>query len=273
MRNLTKITRITTQKKNKNRYNIFLNDGQGEKYGFSVDEAILVEYRLHKDQELSEQMIATLIQKDTLHKSYTQVINYLSYRMRTKQEVYNYLIKKEVDEEHITKIIDKLIKERLIDDEQFAESFVRTRIQTSDKGPMLVKKELIEKGVLAAIASQAIGVYTYEIQYEKALKWAEKRLNRTSKHSFRKQAQQIQATLMQKGFTQEVTKDIGKAIQEEKDGDAEWEALVHHGEKLLRKHQKKLSGYELRNKMTEGLFRNGFSFELINQYVDDVMES
>src|SRR5690625_6758035 len=90
--------------------------------------------------------------------------------MRTKQEVYNYVKKKEVEEEHITKIIDKLIKERLIDDEQFAESFVRTRIQTSDKGPTHVKKELIEKGVSAAIASQAVEVYTYEIQYEKALK-------------------------------------------------------------------------------------------------------
>src|SRR5690625_4454173 len=106
---MTKITLITTQKKNKNRYNIFLNDGQGEKYGFSVDEAILVEYRLHKDQELSEQMIATLIQKDTLHKSYTQVINYLSYQMQTKQKVNNNLIKKKVEEKHITKKINNKV--------------------------------------------------------------------------------------------------------------------------------------------------------------------
>src|SRR5690625_1765913 len=143
-------------------------------------------------------MIATFIQKDTLHQSYTQVINYLSYRMRTKQEVYNYLIKKEVDEEHITKIIDKLIKERLIDDEQFAESFVRTRIQTSDKGPTHVKKELIEKGVSAEIASQAVEVYTYEIQYDKALKWEEKILNRNSKNYVRRHTQKLQTPLNQK---------------------------------------------------------------------------
>lgn len=270
---MTKIARITTQKKNKSRYNIFLNDVQGEKYGFSVDESVLVEYRLRKDLELSEQMIDTLIQKDTLHKSYTQVINYLSYRMRTKQEIKDYLVKKEVDAEHINKIMDKLTKEGLIDDEQFAESFVRTRIETSDKGPMLVKKELIEKGVLETIANRAVDVYTYELQYDKALKWAEKRLQQTTKHSFRKRGQQIQATLMQKGFTQEVTRDIGKAIQEEKDGDAEWEALVHHGEKLLRKHQQKLTGFELRNKLKEGLFRKGFSFELIQQYVYEMEDN
>src|SRR5699024_2135131 len=97
--------------------------------------------------------------------------------------------------------------------------------------------------------------------------------NLKSKHTFHKQAQKNKVTIMQKALNQEVTKDIGKAIQEEKDGGAEWEALVHNGEKLLRKHQKKLSGYELRNKLTEGLYRNGFTFELINQYVYDVMES
>src|SRR5699024_5449048 len=116
---MTKIARITTQKKHKNRYNIFLDNGQSEKYGFSVDEAILIEYGLRKGLELDDSMITTLIQKDTLHKSYTQAINFLSFRMRTKKEIYDYLVKKEVDTEHITKIIDKLIAEKLIDDGQF----------------------------------------------------------------------------------------------------------------------------------------------------------
>lgn len=269
---MTKITRITTQKNNKQRYNIFLDDGQGEKYGFSVDEAVLAREWLQKGMELDAATISMLVQQDTLHKSYNQAINYLSYRMRTKKEIVDYLVKKETDPEHITKIIDKLISERLINDEQFAEAFVNTRIHTSDKGPILIQRELIEKGVSHLIAEKSVEKYTYDVQYDKALKWAEKKLKQTKKNAFRKQLQQMQATLMQKGFTQDVIQEVAAEIQEEKDEEAEWEAIIHHGGKLQRKHQQKYVGYELRNKMKEGLYRKGFSFELINQYLDEQLQ-
>lgn len=269
---MTKITRITTQKKRKNRYNIFLDSGQGEKYGFSVDESVLIEYSLRKGLEIDDSMITTLVQKDTLHKSYTLAINFLSYRMRTKKEIYDYLEKKEVDDEHITKIMDKLLKEGLTDDKQFADAFVRTRVQTTSKGPMLVKKELMEKGVSKPIASEAIDLYTYEIQHEKATKWVEKKLNSSKSHSFQKQLQQLQATLLQKGFSQDVIKDVIADGKEEKDDDAEWEALIKQGDKLLRKNQLKFEGYELRNKMKEALYRKGFTIDLINTFLDENLD-
>ncbi|WP_099157593.1 recombination regulator RecX [Virgibacillus ndiopensis] len=266
---MKKITRITTQKKRKNRFNIFLDDGQGEAYGFSVDEAVLIEYKLRKGLELDDSMIRTLVQKDNLHKSYTLAINFLSYRMRTIKEINDYLVKKEVEPEHITKIIERLINEKLLDDKMFANAFVQTRIHTTSKGPMLVKKELIDKGVSATIASDAIQQYTYEIQYEKAQKWVSKKLNSNNKHSFRKQIQQLQVTLVQKGFAKDVIKEVVADVQDVKDDDVEWEALVHQGEKILRKHQTKFEGYALHLKIKEALFRKGFTIELINKFLDE----
>lgn len=269
---LKKISRITTQQKRKNRYNIFLDDGHGEKYGFSVDESILIEYKLHKNLELNDLTIDTLIQKDDVHKSYTLTINFLSYRMRTKKEINDYLVKKEVDEEHIKQIIDRLTAEGLLDDAAFAESFVRTRIDTSIKGPMLVKKELIEKGVSKTIAEAAIEHYTFDIQMEKVQKWIHKKMNKQGKDSFKKQIQQLQVTLMQKGFEQDVIKEATAGLSDEKDDEAEWTAIHKHGEKLLRKHRLKLTGYELRNKVKEGLYRKGFGIDMINRYLDEAEE-
>lgn len=269
---MKKISRITTQKKSKNRYNIFLSNGQDEAYGFSVDEAILIEYRLHKHLELDDALIATLIQKDTLHKSYTQTINFLSYRMRTKKEIHDYLVKKEVDSEHITQIIDRLTREKLLDDKEFAEMFVRTRINTSSKGPMIIKKELIDKGVSVSIAEEAVAEFPYEAQFEKVSKWIEKKLNQRKKESFRKQIQQLQATLMQKGFTQDVIKDALAEIDDEKDDDAEWAALISQGEKLLRKHETKLVGRALQNKVKEALYRKGFQLDQINRFLEEYKE-
>ncbi|WP_430788125.1 recombination regulator RecX [Virgibacillus flavescens] len=269
---MKKISRITVQKKRKNRYNIFLDDGQGENYGFSVDEALLIEYKLQKNLELDDSTIDTLIQKDDLHKSYTLTINFLSYRMRTNKEIHDYLVKKEVDEEHIKQIIDRLTSEGLLDDSMFADSFVRTRISTSIKGPMLVKRELMEKGVSAATADKAVEQYTFDIQMEKIQKWMDKKMNKQGKDSFKKQVQQLQVTLMQKGFQHDVIKESITELGDEKDDDAEWEAITQHGEKLLRKHRQKLTGRALRNKVKEGLYRKGFAIDMINRFLEEEIE-
>ncbi|SFE30988.1 regulatory protein [Lentibacillus persicus] len=269
---MPKISRITTQKKHKDRYNIFLDNGSGEKYGFSVDESILVEYRLRKGMELEDSTVNVLIQKDTLHKHYTLAINFLSYRMRTKKEIRDYLVEKEVDEAHISKIMEKLAAERLIDDHEFARSFVRTRINTSSKGPNMVKQELLQKGVEEAFIIEALEMYSFDIQFEKALKLAEKKLNANSKKSFRQQIQQMQGTLMQKGYSGDLVKEVTSELANQKDDDAEWASLVKQGEKLLQKHQQKYSGFQLSQKIKEALYRKGFTIDLINTFLDEYLE-
>lgn len=265
---LTQITRITTQKKHKHRYNIFLDYNGQEEYGFSMDEDMLIKHRLQKGMELDEAMITTLKKQDDLHKSYTLAINYLSYRMRTKKEIYDYLVKKEVDEEQISTIMEHLEQEKLVNDQQFAENFVQTRIHTTSKGPRMVEQELKEKGVNTTVAEQAITSYTYEMQFDKAYHNAQKKLNQRSKHSFRQQMQKLQGHLMQKGFEQAVIKDVLAEMADQKDDEAEWEALLNQGDKVLRKYKQKWSGYTLTNKVKEALYRKGFTIEQINQFLE-----
>ncbi|MFD2628840.1 recombination regulator RecX [Oceanobacillus kapialis] len=267
-----KITRITTQKKNKSRYNIFLGDGEGEKYGFSVDEDILIKFGLQKNAELDDTKIETILQKDTVHKIYTQAINYLSYRMRTKKEIRDFLIKKEAEPEVVEEIIDRLINEKLIDDEQFAEMFVRTRMNTSSKGPNVVKSELMEKGVAANIATEAVTVFSYELQYEKAMKLLEKKSKQKKNLSFRKLQEQWRTLLMQKGFTHDVINDVLNGEIVEKDEAVEQEALRHQADKLIRKFERKYSDYELKNKVKEGLYRKGFTLEAIQPIIEEKLE-
>ncbi|RWZ51299.1 recombination regulator RecX [Halobacillus fulvus] len=270
---MAKLTRITTQKKNKNRYNIFLDQGQGESYGFSVDEDVLIQYRLQKNMELDDATIAALIQTDTIHKSYTLAINYLSYRMRSEKEIRDYLREKEVEPEHVDEIIRRLWNEKLIDDQEFANSLVRTRVMTSSKGPLLVKKELIEKGVQAQIAEEALVHYPFNKQYEKAMKFAEKKMKNDGRKSYRQQVQTVQQTLMQKGFQGDVVQEVLANLPKDEDQDAEWEAVVHQGEKLLRKYASKAEGFELKQKIKGGLYRKGFAFDLIDRFLEEYVDA
>jgi len=267
-----KISRITTQKKSTQRYNIYLVEGNHDKYAFSVDEAILVEFGLRKGLELEESTIELLLKKDTIQKSYLLAINYLSYRMRSRKEIYDYLIKKEVDVEHIDIIMERLTKEGLVNDKQFAEAFTMTRMNTTSKGPLLVKRELMEKGVSAVIANEAISLYTYDTQLEKALKWVNKKLNSSKKDSFNKKVEQLRITLTQEGFTSDVIGEVLLSAVDERDSSAEWESLVYQGEKLVRKFIGKKTGYELKMKVKEGLYRKGFQLDLINQFIEEEID-
>lgn len=265
---MVKISRITVQKKNVHRYNIFLEEGKDDYYAFSVDEDVLIEENLRKGLELDEAMINTLKHKDTLQKSYQKVIQFLGYRTRTRKEIQDYLVKNEVDEEHIEKIFEKLSEQNLLDDQEFALMFVRSRIRSTAKGPGMVKQELREKGVPNNLILKAVELYTYGVQYDKAEGLVEKRLKRSSNESFTKQLEKVRAQLMRNGFDSEVIKDVLSEVHDEKDQDEEWEAVVHQGERLVTKHERKLTGFKLRQKVKEGLYRKGFSFELIDRFLD-----
>ena len=71
---------------------------------------------------------------------------------------------------------------------------------------------------------------------------------------------------------QNVIQEVLQDIQHRKNDEEEWDALVFHADKLLRKHRSKLEGYELKGKVKEGLYRKGFSMDLINQYLDELSE-
>ena len=268
---MKKISRITTQQRNKERYNIFVVEDGHESYGFSVDEAILIQYMLKKGMDLTDELLEKILRQNSLYEAYTQAIHYLSYRMRSKKEIVDFLRKKEVEAEQIEAVMDRLAEEKLTDDLEFARMFVRTRIRTSDKGPSFIRRELAEKGVSVQHIDQALSLYTFDLQLEKAVKLAEKKQRSGKQESHKMLVQRIGANLMQKGFASDVVKEALAAVKEESDGDAEMEALANQGDRLIRRHERTLEGFSLKQKVKEGLYRKGFPMDAINDYLEQAL--
>src|SRR5699024_12396129 len=87
--------------------------------------------------------------------------------------------------------------------------FVKNRMKHSNKGPLFVKQELTKtKGIQEDIVNEAISQYTDEMQYRRALKIEEKRMNSQSNHSIKKQLQQLQATLKRNGHTKNIIEKV-----------------------------------------------------------------
>ncbi len=265
---LPTITKITKQKKIVDRYNIYLD----ESYSFSVTEDILIKYNLRKGLTLSEREIETITEFESFHRSYVQAIHYLSYRMRSKREIKSYLRKKDVESSVIDEIINRLVQEKYINDQEFANAFVRDRMNHSSKGPILIINELKDKGVAVEIAHEAVKQYGYEQQVETALKWAEKQRKRKSNHSYNKQNEQLKLKLTQKGFQSDVITQVVEDVKPPLDRRAELATLEVQANKLLRRYKKRYSGYELKVKITSSLYQRGFQGDLINEYVANLDE-
>lgn len=262
------ITKISKQKNTSHRYNIYLDDS----FAFGVDEDVLLKNNLHKGLALTDNQIAKLLDDELIQKAYLLAIRYLSYRMRTKLELQIYLRKKEIDEMIIEQTIERLQKEKLVNDVHFAQSFVRDRMNQTSKGPKIIKKELIEKGIDKKIATDALMEYSYEKQLAISIKWIHRELKKSRKQSFRNKLNNIRYKLVQKGFGQEVINEAMQSVDPTLVESEEKKALQFHAEKLIQRYRKKHSGYELKTKLKYGLFQRGFSSDLINEYMDNLEE-
>ncbi|WP_096155495.1 MULTISPECIES: recombination regulator RecX [Bacillus] len=261
------VTKISVQKKNTSRFNIFMDKGQGEEYAFAVYEETLLKFQLAKGKELDELDIEEIILSDQISKAYQSAINYLSYRMRSKKEISQHLREKEIEAFVITEILTKLDKQGYINDLAFALSYVRTQVNTTLKGPEVVVQELYEKGIEQKLIEEAILEYSFEKELDHAMKLIEKAETKYKKDSFTIKKQKIEMALKRKGYRFSTIQQAWNEMNVEKDLDEEMESLKLQAEKFKRKYSA-YSGYEYVMKMKSALYRKGFSIELIDRYLE-----
>jgi regulatory protein len=260
------ITKITTQKKRTDRYNIFLDNGKGEEYGFSVDEDVLIKHSLKKGMVLDDLLLSEISYSDDIRKAYNTAVNYLARMMRTEAEVRKHLSEKEVDEVIIQEVIHKLNEFQFLNDEQLAFAYVRTQMNTTDKGPTLVKRELKEKGIGETYILDAIQEFPFDLQLEKAIALCEKYMKKNKQESQKIMKQKMEQLLFRKGYSSEISQLATEQMAETNE-DEEFESLRYQAEKLERKYSK-YTGYEYEQKMKQALYRKGFSMDVITKYLE-----
>jgi regulatory protein len=262
------ITKITKQVKNEERYNIFI-DGE---YSFSVDEEILARFQLGKGKEIDEMAIAEIGYEDDVRKAFNLAIHYLSFRMRTEKEVSDYLKKKDLGDAVATEAIEKLKKYKYLNDHEFAQAYVNTQINTTDKGPGTVERELASKGVDKASIDDALAAFTQAIQLEKAMALTDKLFKKYKKDSAIVAKQKTEQNLARKGYPFSIINLAWEETDNEKSEDEKLEAVLVHARKAHNRLVSKYTGYDYQMKMKQNLYRKGFSMEEIEGAIERLKE-
>lgn len=258
------ITKITQQKKDLERYNIFLDD----KFAFGVHETVLVKFGLTKGMVLEDWSISEMAYEEEINKAFNRALNYLGFRMRSEHEVKQKLLELEYGEAVVLEAIVKLRKLGFLNDENFTEALLTTRKRSSKRGPRAIKEELQRKGIDKELQEKVMETYSEEEQIEVAKGLAEKEAVKNRALSPRQTEQRIQNLLLRKGYSfgiiKEALKDIDFGIEEE-----EWDEVISSiGEKAWRRYSSKYSGRDRANRVKQSMYQKGIPFERIDQFID-----
>lgn len=256
------ITKVQAQKA-KNRFNIYIND----EYAFPVDDNLLVQHRLIKGKTLTEDEIEELREKGELSKGYQAALHFLNFKMRTEKEIRDYLIDK--DYQSLEPIIQKLKDNRLINDEEYAKSFVRTYSTLKLEGPKKMERALAVKGLTKEEIMTGMDEYAYDLQVENARQLAEKVLNRQRNKSSKEMIQKVREQLMTKGFESDVIQLVLDELDTDQTDDEEYVALRNQGDKAWTRYARKHKGYDLKSRTKSYLYSKGYPRELIDQFIQE----
>lgn len=237
-----------------------------------VSEDQLVRYRLLKGTEISEEELKQLKESSRFDLGLQESYRYISYQLRSEKEVDTFLKDHELPVADRKKVIARLKELNLVNDQIYAESYVRTQIRLSGKGPGAISRQLLQKGIKGPTAENALALYIEEEQLTVALHTGEKALRRIHGKSFKETGQKLRQTLMQKGFSKEISDQVLNELVQAKDSEAENEALIKAADKLWRRHQGKPLA-QRQQKIKQNLYQKGFELDMIQQYLDSKEEA
>jgi len=144
------ITALMRQKNDQERASVYL-DGQFA-FGVTLDAAL----NLKKGQYLDDETIARLMFNDGIDQAYRSALRYLSYRPRTQQEIRRYLQGKDISEEIVGFVLERLVDQKYLNDLEFSHAWVEHRTLHNPKGRRALHYELQQKGLAKTDIDQAL---------------------------------------------------------------------------------------------------------------------
>lgn len=201
-----KITDIEPQRR-EDRVNIYLDN----KFAFGLSLELKYSYDLYIDKEIDKSFIEDVLKEEEARKAINAALNFLSYRQRSEKEVRNKLKEKGYEENYIERAISYCREQRYIDDEAFAISFVKDKINLNQFGSHRLERELKLKGIPDDIIESVL-VEDKEDEYERALKIAQKKYSTYKDDDRNKIYRKLGGFLQRKGYSFEIVNKILKEL-------------------------------------------------------------
>jgi len=201
------ITAINSQRKNPNRYSIFI-DG---KFVLGIDKKTVEDMDLRVGKLVDEKDLKKITSQEELNKAQAYALMLLGYRERSLREIKMRMRQKGYEEKLIEKVVKYLKDRNLINDERFARLWAESRIKKG-YGSWRIQSELEQKGVNREMADEILkDLYSGINEVQIALDLVRKKKG-VLKESQRL-TERVSNLLRRRGFSFEVISNVVEEIQ------------------------------------------------------------
>jgi regulatory protein len=207
------ITAVEKQS-NRPRYNIYIND----QYAFSVHEDVLVRHRLLKGTEVRQNEFERIMRDEEFNQAYTAAVQYLGRKARTAKEVMRKLKQRGYHEELAEQVISRLLRERFINDREYAAEFAQYHLVAHKKSRKWIAYKLAEKGVAQEYIDAALDALDSGEELRTAMDKGEKKWNSLLHVPPSERRKKVTAFLRRSGFSPDVVMKVMRSLQRSHNG-------------------------------------------------------
>jgi len=189
---------IKYEKKADNKYQIYLENDKK----ITLHEDVILKNKLLFKKYIDTSLLETLLHENDNYDIYNKCVKYISVRLRSINEIKEYMQRKNIDSNLIEETIDKLIKNNLLNDERFTKAFIKDKLNFTTMGPYRIELELKKHHIDNSI----INKYIHEIDYNFLEEKINKQINKLIKSGKNKPnlKTKIYNNLLQHGYSSEM---------------------------------------------------------------------
>lgn len=192
---------IKYEKKGNNNYNIYLDNNKK----ITINEDVILKHKLLYKKEIDEFLLEEILQDNNNYDIYNKCVKYIGVRLRSTNEIREYMQRKNVDVSLIEDTILKLTKHKLLDDEVFTKAFIKDKLNFTTMGPYRIEQELKKH----KIDNNIIYKYINEIDYSFLEEKINKQITKLIKSNKNKPnlKNKIYTNLINLGYSSELIND------------------------------------------------------------------
>ncbi|HYE83924.1 MAG TPA: RecX family transcriptional regulator [Clostridia bacterium] len=202
-----RITKIEEQKKNKKKYSIYI-DGE---YHSSIDKEVLEELDFREGMELNKDEFNKKMEIIQYKSALRASLFILAHSSKTEKEIIKKLKEKQHSDSAIKKVLEYLRELGYINDENYADSFIRTVKDNTGTSRRSLYNKLASKGVDSEVIRQKLEESDID-DYASALKAAQKKLPGLKGNKSEKAAK-LMGFLYRKGYGMDVCRRIIEELE------------------------------------------------------------
>jgi regulatory protein len=136
----------------------------------------------------------------------------LNSRARTRSELAKELREKSFSDDVATEALDRLEEVGLINDDDFAKTWVSSRHKSKGLAGGVLRQELRKKGIADDTVVEALGEISQEEEYESAMKLAAKKYRALQREDRDTQIRRLVGFLARKGYPSNLCYRVAKEI-------------------------------------------------------------